>query len=79
MPTFLRLPALANRLGISIRTVHDRVRTDPYFPKPVKLGSAPQSPLGFVLAEIEAYEARLMAARDPKGFGAGGPAATRAA
>jgi predicted DNA-binding transcriptional regulator AlpA len=63
MATFLRLPALAERLGISIRTIHDRFRTDPYFPKPVKLGTAPQSPLGFVLTEVEAYEARLMAAR----------------
>lgn len=61
--TFLRLPALAERLGISIRTIHDRFRTDPHFPKPVKLGTAPQSPLGFVVAEVEAYEARLMAAR----------------
>jgi predicted DNA-binding transcriptional regulator AlpA len=63
MATFLRLPALAARLGISIRTIHGRFRTDPHFPQPVKLGTAPQSPLGFVVAEVEMYEARLMAAR----------------
>jgi predicted DNA-binding transcriptional regulator AlpA len=63
MATFLRLPALAARLGISIRTIHDRFRADPHFPQPVKLGTAPQSPLGFVVAEVEMYEARLMAAR----------------
>lgn len=66
MATFIRLPALAARLGISIRTIHDRFRTDPDFPRPVKLGTAPQSPLGFVVAEVEAYESRLMAARAPK-------------
>lgn len=63
MATFQRIGALADRLGISIRTVHDRIRTDPNFPQPVKLGSAPNSPLGFSVAEIEAYEARLMSAR----------------
>jgi predicted DNA-binding transcriptional regulator AlpA len=63
MATFLRIGALADRLGISVRTVHDRVRGDPHFPKPVKLGSAPQSPLGFVVSEVETYETRLMAAR----------------
>ena len=66
MATFLRIGALADRLGISIRTIHDRVRTDPDFPKPVKLGSAPQSPLGFVVSEVDAYEVRLMAARTPQ-------------
>ncbi len=74
MPTFLRLPALSDRLGISIRTVHDRVKSDPNFPQPVKLGSAPQSPLGFVLSEVEAYEQRLMAARDSKRLAAEAPA-----
>jgi predicted DNA-binding transcriptional regulator AlpA len=63
MATFLRIGALADRLGISVRTVHDRIRADPNFPQPVKLGSAPQSPLGFVATEVEAYEARLMSAR----------------
>lgn len=63
MATFLRIGALADRLGISIRTVHDRIRTDPHFPQPVRLGSAPQSPLGFVTTEVERYEAHLMAAR----------------
>jgi hypothetical protein len=29
----------------------------------VRLGSASQSPLGFAVSEIEAYEARLMSAR----------------
>lgn len=63
MPTFMRLPALAKRLGLSVRTIHDRVRSDPDFPQPVRLGTAPQSPLGFVVTEVEAYEMLLMAAR----------------
>lgn len=67
MATFLRIGALADRLGICVRTIHDRIRTDPNFPQPVKLGSAPQSPLGFVVAEVEAYEMRLMSARASHG------------
>jgi predicted DNA-binding transcriptional regulator AlpA len=63
MATFLRIGALADRLNIAVRTIHDRVRRDPHFPKPVKLGSAPQSPLGFEVSEVETYEMRLMAAR----------------
>lgn len=66
MATFLRIGALADRLGISVRTVHDRVRSDPNFPQPVKLGSAPQSPLGFVATEVAAYETLLMSARVSK-------------
>ena len=66
MAAFLRIGALAERFGISVRTVHDRVRSDPDFPQPVKLGSAPQSPLGFNVAEVERYEQRLMAARLPR-------------
>jgi predicted DNA-binding transcriptional regulator AlpA len=79
MATFLRIGALADRLGISVRTIHDRVTADPDFPKPVKLGSAPQSPLGFVVTEVEAYEARLMAARAPQASAAPGSGAPAAA
>lgn len=60
---FLRIRAVSARLGISVRTIHKRTRSDPDFPKPVKLGRAPHSPLGFAVSEIEAYEQRLLAAR----------------
>ncbi len=66
MATFIRVPQLADRLGVSVRTIFDRVKFEPNFPQPVKLGSAPQSPLGFVLVEVESYEASLMAARSKK-------------
>jgi hypothetical protein len=38
----------------------------------VKLGTAPQSPLGFVLSEVERYEQLLMAARKTPGPAASG-------
>lgn len=63
-PTFLRIHELSSRLSVSVRGIHDSIKDDPSFPKPVKLGIAPQSPLGFVISEVEAYEQVLMARRN---------------
>ena len=65
--TLIRRHEVQRRLGVSRSTIYDKLsptspRYDPNFPKPVSLGG-PRA-VGFVEAEVDAYIAALVAARN---------------
>jgi prophage regulatory protein len=60
----MRQSALLEVLGLS-RSGLDKLRKkDPTFPAPIKDGSSRQAPTYFVVAEVEAWVATLIAKRD---------------
>lgn len=52
---FLPKKAVAEKLGISIRTLDKRVKSDPSFPRPRKQGNHRQGSVRFSNKEIDVY------------------------
>ncbi|GFM68702.1 hypothetical protein PSCICJ_48200 [Pseudomonas cichorii] len=65
--TIIRMDELLAMTGIKSRvTVHNRLKDDPTFPRPVPLSDNKYrgSPVGFVLAEVQAWIRQRIALRE---------------
>jgi prophage regulatory protein len=56
----IRRKQLESKIGLSRSAIYDRLdksspRYDPNFPKPIKLGSGKNPPIGFVESEVESW------------------------
>lgn len=65
---FVRMPELLAMTCLSRTTAHRLMKTDPTFPKPVKLSdsTARNAPVGFVLGEVQAWIEGRIAAREQR-------------
>ncbi|MES2820130.1 MAG: AlpA family phage regulatory protein [Pseudomonadota bacterium] len=63
--TLVRMPDLLQMTGLGRATVYKLQKTDPSFPKPVKLtdSTARGAPVAFVLAEVNGWIQSRIAAR----------------
>ncbi|MDB5996667.1 MAG: AlpA family phage regulatory protein [Pseudomonas sp.] len=63
--TLIRMPDLEAITGLARPTVYKRLKDDPTFPRPVPLSNSKSrgSPIGFVLAEVEAWVRQRIALR----------------
>jgi len=61
----VRMSELLSLTGLGRATVYQRLKSDPTFPKPVKLSDsdARGAPVGFVLGEVQGWIKGRMAAR----------------
>jgi prophage regulatory protein len=59
----IRRKELEARLGLARSTIYDLLRSDPSFPRPVKIGARA---IGWVSKEVEDWLASRMARRDAK-------------
>jgi prophage regulatory protein len=62
---FLRLHAVEEITGLKKSAIYDRISKNE-FPKPVPLGDAPNSPVGFLEDEIASWQAGRMNKRAEK-------------
>lgn len=56
----IRRKQLESKIGLSRSAIYDRLdktsqRYDPNFPKPVKLGSGKNPPIGFIESEVDSW------------------------
>ncbi len=64
---FLRLPQVKRRYDRSSSAIYRDIKAG-HFPKPVKLNPhLKNSPVGWIEAELDAHDEKLIAARDDKG------------
>jgi len=63
MNQILRYSDLEEMLGLNRVTVWRRVKNDPTFPKPIRLGGKKTSAVGFLKSEIELWLSEQMAER----------------
>lgn len=54
-PYWVSQKDLAKKLAMSADTLNKLVKTDPTFPKKIKLGNTRQAPVYYLLAEVEAW------------------------
>ena len=54
----LRYSDLETQLGMNRVTIWRRTRTDPTFPRPIRLGNSRNAAIGFLAEEIEAWIAQ---------------------
>lgn len=64
--TIIRMGELEAITGIKRPTVYKRLKDDPTFPRPVPLSNSKSrgSPVGFVLAEVQAWVRQRIAMRE---------------
>jgi len=64
--TLIRMPDLEAITGLARPTVYKRLKDDPTFPRPVPLSNSKSrgSPVGFVLAEVQAWVRQRIALRE---------------
>lgn len=64
--SIIRMRAVGEITGLARATLYKRIKDDPTFPRPVPLSSstARGAPIGFVLAEVQAWIAGQIAKRD---------------
>lgn len=64
--TIIRFPEVEAITGLARATVYKRLKDDPTFPKPVSLSNSKSrgSPVGFVLAEVQAWIRHRIALRE---------------
>ncbi|AHF66022.1 helix-turn-helix transcriptional regulator [Pseudomonas cichorii] len=64
--TIIRMDELAAITGIKRPTVYKRLKDDPTFPRPVPLSNSKYrgAPVGFVLAEVQAWVRQRIALRE---------------
>lgn len=62
----IRLPEVSAITGLARPTVYKRLKDDRTFPKPVPLSDSKSrgAPVGFILAEVQAWVASRIAKRD---------------
>lgn len=63
MANIIKRRQVQQKIGLSYNAIYERLnpkspRYDPDFPKAVKLGTAPNSPLGWIEAEVDAWIAK---------------------
>jgi prophage regulatory protein len=51
----LRYSDLETQLGMNRVTIWRRTKTDPTFPRPIRLGNSRNAALGFLAEEVEAW------------------------
>ena len=63
--TLIRMPDLEAITGLARPTVYKRLKDDPTFPRPVPRSNSTSrgSPVGFVLAEVQAWVRQRIALR----------------
>jgi prophage regulatory protein len=63
--TLIRMPELKAITGYAAPTVYKRLKDDPTFPKPVPLSDSKSrgAPVGWVLAEVQAWVRQRIALR----------------
>ncbi|KPZ12166.1 helix-turn-helix transcriptional regulator [Pseudomonas syringae group genomosp. 3] len=63
--TLIRFPEVEVITGLARATVYKRLKDDPTFPRPVSLSNSKSrgSPVGFVLAEVQAWVRTRIAMR----------------
>lgn len=63
--TLIRMPDVEAITGLARPTVYKRLKDDPSFPRPVPLSNSKSrgSPVGFVLAEVQAWVRQRIALR----------------
>lgn len=54
-PYMIPQTKLAKKFAMSADTLNKLVKTDPTFPKKIKLGKTRQAPVYYLLAEVEAW------------------------
>jgi hypothetical protein len=54
---------LCDRWGVSFMFIERHIRTEPTFPKYVRIGNGPKARRSFDIADIEAYERSLVCAK----------------
>ena len=59
----LRYSDLEARLGINRITIWRRAKSDPCFPKPIRLGGSKTAAVGFLESEVDEWVAQQAAAR----------------
>ena len=62
---FLRLSVVEDVTGLKKSAIYDKIK-DGLFPKPVPLGDAPNSPVGWIEGEIAAWQASRIQKRAQK-------------
>lgn len=64
--TIIRMPELEAITGLARPTIYKRLKDDPTFPRPVPLSDSKSrgAPVGFILAEVQAWVASRIAKRD---------------
>lgn len=60
----VRYRDLEDRLGVDRVTIWRWTKTNPTFPKPIRLGNSKNSALGFLAEEVEAWVAQQAAQRN---------------
>jgi predicted DNA-binding transcriptional regulator AlpA len=61
---FIRIPEACRIFGVGRSTLYHRIKTDPHFPKLVKILGPGTKPSGFIDTEIAEYQAARIAERD---------------
>lgn len=64
--TLIRMPDVEAITGLARPTVYKRLKDDPTFPKPVPLSNSKSrgAPVGWVLAEVQAWVRQRIALRE---------------
>lgn len=70
--SIIRMPETEALTGLSRSTISRRIKSDPTFPKPVRLSDsdARGAPIGFVLSEVLAWNRARISKRDQQGAAA---------
>jgi prophage regulatory protein len=64
MQRFIRFPEAVKALGVSRSEIYRRIKSEPHFPKPVKILGGGTKAVGFVESELVEYQAARIAERD---------------
>ncbi|WFS21224.1 AlpA family phage regulatory protein [Pseudomonas sp. 905_Psudmo1] len=64
--TIIRIPEVTALTGLARNTIYKRLKGDPSFPKPVPLSDSKLrgAPVGWVLAEVQAWISSQITKRD---------------
>ena len=64
--TLIRISEVMAKTGLARSTVYKKIKSDPTFPKPVKMSrdNSRTAPVHFVLGEVQAWVRQQIAARD---------------
>jgi prophage regulatory protein len=64
MQRFIRFPEVTKVLGVSRSEIYRRIKSEPHFPKPVKILGHGTKVVAFVESELIEYQAARIAERD---------------
>jgi prophage regulatory protein len=66
MTRFIRFPEAIKALGLSRSEIYRRIKTEPRFPKPVKILCKGTKAVAFIDSEIAEYQAARITERDQR-------------